>query len=105
MTDNIKDRGQAFERKEAMSAEKQFKVTARRNRELAIWAAGLMGHDQATTEAYIKAVIASDLEKAGDADLLLKVHTDLTAAGKDISEQELRARMDDLLAEAVRDAH
>ena len=43
------DREQGFERKFALGQEQEFKVTARRNRLLGEWAAGLMGLDTSTT--------------------------------------------------------
>jgi len=43
--------------------------------------------------------VAADFEEAGDADVLRKVATDL--AGKGVTEQQVRAKMDQLMAEAV----
>ena len=41
------------------------------------------------------------MEEAGDRDVARKVMNDLSAKGVDISEAELRAKMDELLAQAV----
>lgn len=100
MSNNFDERGRAFEKKEAIEAEKLFKINAKRNRALAIWVAGLLDYDDAKTEAYIKEVIASDFKEAGDGDVLKKVHQDLNAAGKVVTEQELREKMDVLFAAA-----
>ena len=54
------ERGAAFEAKFAHDAELQFKVGARRNKLLGLWAAGLLGKtgDDATT--YAAEVVKSD---------------------------------------------
>ena len=104
MVESFDDRGQAFETKEALSAEQKFKLRARRNRTLAEWVSGLLKHDATQAEAYIKQVIASDFEEAGDDDVLRKVYADLEQAGVAITEQEVRMKMDAMLEEIVADA-
>jgi hypothetical protein len=73
------DREQAFENKFAHDQELEFKATARRNRLLGEWAAGLMG--LATVEEYARAVVKSDFEQPGDEDVLRKVFEDLKGSG------------------------
>lgn len=92
------EREQGFERKFALDQELEFKATARRNRLLGEWAAGLMG--LATTEDYVRAVVKSDFEQPGDEDVLRKVAGDLKGAGVSMSESEVRRKMDELLAQA-----
>ena len=92
------DREKGFERKFANDEEQEFRATARRNRMLAEWAAGLMGLEK--PEAYIKAVIKSDFEQPGDEDVLRKVYGDLNSAGVDLNEGAVRRKMDELLAVA-----
>ena len=92
------EREQGFERKFAHDQEIEFKATARRNRLLGEWAAGLMG--LATVEEYARAVVKSDFEQPGDEDVLLKVWGDLKGSGLDTSEGEVRMKMDELLAQA-----
>lgn len=91
------DRENAFEAKFAHDAEMQFKAEARRNKLVAVWAAGLMGKSEAETEAYVAEVIAADFEEAGIEDVVRKVTADL--AGK-ASEEAVRAKMGEMLATA-----
>lgn len=91
------DRERAEEAKYAMDQEAQFKVMARRNKLLGLWAAELMGKDGAAAEAYAKEVVLSDLEEAGDDDVFRKVQGDLQAAGVDRSDARIREHMAELL--------
>jgi len=50
--------------------------------------------------AYAKEVVAADFE-AGDRDLVHKVTKDLAAKGAPITESELGAKMNELLAQAI----
>lgn len=92
------EREQAFERKFAHDQELEFKATARRNRLLGEWAAGLMG--LATVDEYARAVVKSDFEQPGDEDVLRKVFQDLSGSGVAVSEGEVRMKMQELLAVA-----
>jgi hypothetical protein len=92
------EREQGFERKFAHDNELEFKATARRNRLLGEWAAGLMG--LATVEEYARAVVKSDFEQPGDEDVLRKVFEDLKGAGVSITEGEVRMKMAELLAQS-----
>ena len=84
------DRERAFEAKYARDEEMQFRITARRNRLLGEWAARQMGLTEAETESYAKDVIRADFEEAGEHDVIRKVLGDLTAAGVDCDEDEVR---------------
>ena len=97
---SFNDREKAFEAKYAHDQETNFKINARRNKLLGLWAAGEMGLTGDAADAYAKDVIKSDFEEAGDEDVFRKVWGDLQAKGSDISEQRLRQRMADLLDEA-----
>ncbi len=92
-------REEGFEKKFAHDEELRFKATARRNKLLGLWAAAELGKSGADADAYAKQVVAADFEEAGDDDVLRKVVGDL--AGK-YSEQQVRAKMTELLGEAVR---
>jgi hypothetical protein len=94
-------RGQDFERKYALDEEQKFKAMNRRNKLLGLWAAEKMGQSGDDAAAYAKEVVASDFDEAGDDDVLRKVLADLTAKGVTITEPELRAKMDSLVADAV----
>ena len=84
------DRERAFETKFAHDEELRFRVIARRNRLLGQWAARLMGLSDAEADAYAKDVIRADFEEAGDEDVIRKVVGDLTGAGVDTDEAQVR---------------
>ncbi|MGR3514160.1 MAG: DUF1476 domain-containing protein [Paracoccaceae bacterium] len=91
------ERENAFENKFAHDAEIRFKVEARRNKLLGMWAADLLGKSGEDAEAYAKEVVKSDFEEAGDEDVFRKVSGDLGAAA---SEADIRAKMAELMATA-----
>ncbi|MDT9013440.1 MAG: hypothetical protein RL671_938 [Pseudomonadota bacterium] len=101
MTD-FKDRERAEEAKFAMDEDTQFRVTARRNRLLGQWAAEQMGLSAVEAEAYAKAVVQADFEEAGDEDVIRKLLGDLTSAGVEVSEGDIRAALEAKLVEARR---
>ena len=92
-------REEGFEKKFAHDEELRFKAMARRNKLLGLWAAGLLGKAGADADAYAKEVVLADFEEAGDDDVLRKVAKDL--AEKGVTEQQVRAQMNELLAQAV----
>ena len=94
-------RKDAFETKFAHDAELKFKAEARRNKLLGLWAAGLLGKTGAEADAYARAVVASDFEKAGDEDVFAKVRKDFDAAGVTQSDHQLRRTMDELMQKAI----
>ncbi len=101
MTD-FKDRERAEEAKFAMDQDTAFRIAARRNRLLGEWAAAAMNLTPEETDAYKKAVVQADFEEAGDEDVIRKLLGDLTAAGTDITEGDIRARLDEAAHEARR---
>lgn len=58
--------------------------------------------DPAETDAYAKAVVQADFEEAGDEDVIRKLLGDLTAAGIDVDEAEVRRALDEQQVEARR---
>lgn len=88
------DREKAFEGMFARDEEMMFRVHARRNRLLGVWAAERMGLDAAETEAYAKAVVQADFEEAGDEDVVRKLLGDLTSAGVETDEAEIRVALE-----------
>ena len=84
------DREKAFENKFAHDEEMRFRIAARRNRLLGEWAARKMGLSEAETESYAKDVVRSDFEELGDESVIRKVLGDLTSAGIDTDEENVR---------------
>lgn len=101
MTD-FKDRERAEEAKFAMDEDTAFRIAARRNRLLGEWAASVMGLTPEETEAYKKAVVQADFEEAGDEDVIRKLLGDLTGAEADVSEADIRAKLDEMAIVAKR---
>jgi hypothetical protein len=83
-------------------ADAAFRVSARRNRLLAYWAAEQMELTPEEAAAYSNAVIQSDFEGAGDEDVIRKVLGDLVAAGCDADQESVRAALEDKAVEARR---
>lgn len=96
------DRERAFEAKFAMDEEMAFRITARRNRLLGQWAAAKLGLTPEETDAYAKAVVQADFEESGDEDVIRKVLGDLTAAGIEVEEAEVRQAVEAQTVEARR---
>jgi hypothetical protein len=94
-------REEGFERKYALDEEQKFKAEARRNKLLGLWVAEKLGITGDAANAYAKEVVAADFEEAGDADVVRKVTKDLGAKSIAITEQQIRAKMDELMATAV----
>jgi hypothetical protein len=92
-------REEGFEKKFAHDEELRFKAMARRNKLLGLWAAGLLGKSGPDADAYAKEVVVADFEESGDDDVLRKVAKDL--AEKGVTEQQIRAQMNELLGQAV----
>ncbi len=91
------EREKGFEAKYKHDQDLQFKVMARRNKLLGLWAAERMDITGADAETYSKEVVISDFDRPGDDDVLEKVHGDLAAKGLDLSDKEVRKEMDRLL--------
>jgi hypothetical protein len=94
---SIDDRGAAFEAKFAHDAELKFKVEARRNKLLGLWAADLLGRKGDAAAAYAVEVVKSDFEEAGDEDVYRKLAADL---GDRADEAVIRQQMTIAMQEA-----
>ncbi len=95
------NREKGFENKYAHDEATLFKATARRNKLLGAWAAEKLGHTGAAADAYAKEVVMADFEEAGDDDVVRKVVADFAAGNVDISPDDIRAMMSQLMATAV----
>lgn len=94
------DREKSFETKAKHDAEQEFKAVARRNKLLGLWAAELIGISGDAAHEYAKDVVMCDFDEPGDDDVLRKVSVDFKDKGVDISDHQLRAKMDALLVDA-----
>lgn len=93
-------RQEGFEKRFAYDEHKDFKIAARRNKLLGLWAAEKLNLTGAGAESYAKEVVKSDLEEEGDEDVFRKVRGDFDKGGVECSDRALRAQMDALMDEA-----
>ena len=91
------DREKAHEAKYVHDETTAFKIAARRNKLLGLWAAELMDKTGPAAEDYAKEVVVSDLDEPGEEDVYRKVMGDLRNRNIDISEHRLRRKMAELL--------
>ena len=90
----FEEREKSFEKKFAKDQELQFKVAARRNKYLGQWASEKLGYSPDQEKEYIQSVIKADFQEAGDDDVFRKVKADLK--DKNVSDEEIRKKMDEL---------
>ena len=95
------EREKGFEKKFAHDEELQFKVSARRNKYIGEWASKILGYNSDQEKEYIQSVIKADFAEAGDEDVFRKIKQDLKE--KNISDEELRKKMDELNEKAKTD--
>lgn len=99
---NFNDRERGEEAKYAFDEENQFKIAARANRLVGEWAANLMKLTDEEADAYKKSVVQADFEEAGHEDVIRKILGDLTGAGCEVDEAEIRAKLEACTVEARR---
>ena len=95
------EREKSFEKKFAHDQELQFKVSARRNKYIGEWASKILGYDNEKEQEYIQSVIKADFAEAGDEDVFRKIKDDLK--NHDISDEDIRKKMDELNEKAKSD--
>ena len=99
--DSFDDRKKGFEKKFAHDEEKEFKISARKNKYLGEWGSKIMGYSEEQTKEYIQSVIKADFAEAGDEDVFRKIKDDLK--NNNISDQDIRKKMDELNEKAKTD--
>ena len=92
------DRENAFENKYAHDEETKFKIAARANKLLGLWAADLLGKSGDDAAAYALEVIKADFEEAGHEDVVRKVVADFNG---EMNDDEIRAKLVELTQTAV----
>jgi len=100
MSGAFEKRQKGFESKWAHDEELRFRVFARRNKLLGVWAAGELGLNGEAVDAYSKEVVAADFQRAGDEDVFEKVRDDFKAKGIGVSDHMLRVKMEELIQTA-----
>jgi hypothetical protein len=92
------EREKAFEKKFAIDEELRFKATVRRNKLLALWAAGKMGMNAAEAEDYARDIIKSGVEAHGEDALTRKIMADFAAKNVAQSEHQVQRVVGEMLA-------
>jgi hypothetical protein len=93
------DREKEFEARFKHDQELQFKVKARRNRLLGLWAAARMGLEGAAADAYAKEVVDAEFA-GGDRSVVDKVCADLAASGQSATAAQVQFELDHLAERA-----
>ncbi len=88
-----------FEARFKHDQELQFKVTARRNRLLGLWAAGRMGLSGPPADAYAKAIVEAEFA-GGDRHVIDKVVADLAARGQTSTAAQVQFELDHFAEQA-----
>ena len=100
---SLEDRKKSFEKKFAHDEEIQFKVNAKRNKDLAEWVAEKLGMADHLKTDYIQEVIKSDFLEPGDEDVFRKVKKDFEKNNIEIQDAEIRDQMTNLLDKAKKE--
>jgi hypothetical protein len=97
---NFEEREKGFERKFQQDQELAFKVKARRNKLLGVWAAERLGLAGEEALRYAREVLQSDLQRPGSDDIVGKVCADFAKHGVGHDEARVRAELDRCAVEA-----
>jgi len=100
MSGGFEDREKAAEARWAHDEELRFKVMARRNKLLGLWAAGEMGIKGTESEAYAKQVVQSDFAEPGAHDVFRKIRKDFDAKKLAVTDHAIHRKMEELLKRA-----
>lgn len=87
------DREKAAENKYAHDKELEFRVHARRNKLMGVWAASRMNLSGAAAEDYAKGLIAATVNAYDDDQLVSRLKSDLSARGITISEHDIKEEL------------
>ena|SRR5579862_3216424 len=93
------EREKDFEARFRHDQELQFKVKARRNRLLGMWAAERMGLSEAAAQAYAKEIVDAEFA-GGDPHIIEKVVADLNAKGQACTPAQVRFELEHLAESA-----
>jgi len=101
MNDAFEERKKKNEEKWAHDEALHFKVAARGNRLLGLWAAAELGMSQADAEGYAKSVVDAQFHAAGRENVFHKLRADFDAAKLSHSDHAIRRKMEEFLALAA----
>jgi len=94
------ERQRGDERRFADESALEIEAEKRRNRLVGLWAGGLMGLEDQHLQDYAAAVARSQQAHGDSEAILRKVAQDLSGSGLKVTEDQVRGKMDELLAVA-----
>jgi len=97
---SFEDRKKGFESKFIHDEETLFKIKAKRNKFLGEWIADKLNKTDKDKEDYILDVRKSGMEKSGDENIFKKVKNDLSQAGLNNMDEEIRNKMNEFMETA-----
>jgi hypothetical protein len=90
----LDDRRKGYEADFQHREELAFRIRARRNRLIGLWAANRLGVNRGpAAEAYARRIVAMDVDVPGDDGIVRKLSSDFAAKGVDTAEAEIRAEL------------
>ncbi len=88
------DREKEFEARFKHDEELRFKMTARRNRLVGLWAAQRLGLTGEAAETYAKDIVAAQLGPGGDRRVVDKLTADLATADPSLTQARIRFELE-----------
>ncbi|MBO0663416.1 DUF1476 domain-containing protein [Jiella sp. MQZ9-1] len=102
---SFNDRAHDFQSRYLHDQELRFRIEARRNKLLGLWAAEKMGLTGDDATRYAQEVINIAFQTPGEDGIFQKIRADLDGAGVDQSDHQIHRHMAELLAEAEKQVH
>jgi hypothetical protein len=96
-------REQVFEGKFAHDEELLFKVLARANKLIGLWAAEKLGKSGALAEEYANSLVAKEVASHSEAGVLAQIFKDLSAGGVAQSEHQIARHFEELRVQAAQE--
>ena len=96
------EREKSYERRFQQEQELAFKIKARRNKLLGLWAAERLGLKGEAAKAYARDIVALDVQKQGDEKIVAKIADDLAKKSVAIDAERVRVELARWAAEAKR---
>ena len=96
---SFEDRKKGYEAKYLKDQEAQFKIRAKRNKFLGLWAAEIVKPEN--IDEYVKEVRLSDLEKPGDDDIIDRLLGDFEKKSVNISREDIVKKINECQQQAI----
>lgn len=89
----FEDREKVAEQRFELEKELAFKIIARRNKLLGLWAAGHMGLSSDDAARYAMSIVEAEVTERDDDAIVNRIADDLVTRGYPIVEQDVRAQL------------